>query len=83
MWGLKNKINEQTKQKQTHRPREQTDGCQRDWVEEEKELKVPAEGNGTGQGCKVQPREAVGDVGTAVCGARWVQEIRGGGPFVS
>ena len=25
-WNLKNKINEQTKQKQTHRRREQTDG---------------------------------------------------------
>ena len=28
MWTLKNKINEQTKT-QTHRYREQTDGCQR------------------------------------------------------
>ena len=28
LWNLKNKINEQTKQKQTHRYREQTDGCQ-------------------------------------------------------
>ena len=28
MWKLKNKINEQTKQKLTHRYREQTDGCQ-------------------------------------------------------
>ena len=37
MWNLKKNINEQTKQKQTHRYREQTDGCQRggvweDWV---------------------------------------------------
>ena len=29
MWNLKKNINEQTKQKQTHRYREQTDGCQR------------------------------------------------------
>ena len=29
MWNLKNKINEQTKQKQTHGHREQTDDCQR------------------------------------------------------
>ena len=29
MWNLKNNINEQTKQKQTHRHREQTVGCQR------------------------------------------------------
>ena len=28
MQTLKNKINEQTKQKKTHRYREQTDGCQ-------------------------------------------------------
>ena len=28
MWNLKNKINEQTKQKQTHRYRDQIDGCQ-------------------------------------------------------
>ena len=37
MWNLKNKINEQTKMKPTHRYREQTDGCQKggrfgDWV---------------------------------------------------
>ena len=29
MWNVKNNINKQTKQKQTHRYREQTDGCQR------------------------------------------------------
>lgn len=28
MWNLKNNINEQRKQKQTHRDREQTDDCQ-------------------------------------------------------
>ena len=35
-WNLKNNINEQTKQKQNHRHREQTDGCQwglEAWVE--------------------------------------------------
>ena len=37
MWNLKNKINEQTKLKQTHSNTEQTDGCQGggvwgDWV---------------------------------------------------
>ena len=29
MWNLKNNINEQTRQKQSHRYREQTVGCQR------------------------------------------------------
>ena len=29
MWNLNNKTNEQTKQKQTHRYREQTGGCQK------------------------------------------------------
>ena len=29
-WNLKNNINEQTKQKQTHRYREENDGCQRE-----------------------------------------------------
>ena len=29
MWNLKNKINTQTKQKQTHRQRKQVNGCQR------------------------------------------------------
>ena len=28
VWNLKNKINEETKWKQTHKYREQTDGCQ-------------------------------------------------------
>ena len=33
MWNLENKINEQTKQQQTHKYRQQTDGCQMegDW----------------------------------------------------
>ena len=30
MWNLKTNINEKTKQKQIHRYRKQTDGCQRD-----------------------------------------------------
>ena len=29
MWNLKNNINEQIKQEQTHRYREQIEGCQR------------------------------------------------------
>ena len=29
LWNLKNNINEQTNQKQTHRYRAHTDGCQR------------------------------------------------------
>ena len=40
MWNLKNKINEQTKQKQTHRHKEQTEGGQ------------PGEGWGWGLGEK-------------------------------
>ena len=41
MWNLKNKINEQTKQKQTHRYRGQTDVCQRvgSWQVGMKEVK--------------------------------------------
>ena len=44
MWHLKNHINKQTKQKQTHRYREQFDGCQRggglrDWMEKVKGLR--------------------------------------------
>ena len=31
MWNLKNKMNEQTKPKQCHRYRDQTDGCQKGW----------------------------------------------------
>ena len=45
MWNLKNKINEQTKLKQTHRYREETDGCQRegllkDWLEKGRNLEA-------------------------------------------
>ena len=45
MWNLESKINEQTKQKQTHRHREQTSGCQRGrglegWVRKEKGLRT-------------------------------------------
>ena len=29
MWNLKNNINEKTRKRQTHRYREQTDGCER------------------------------------------------------
>ena len=44
MWNLKSNINEQIKQKQTHRYREQTDGFQRggglgDWEKKAKGLK--------------------------------------------
>ena len=45
MWNLINKMNEQTKLKQTHRYREQTGGCQRggglgDWVKTVRRLRV-------------------------------------------
>ena len=33
MWNLKSKINEQRKEKETHKERDQTDGCQRRKVE--------------------------------------------------
>ena len=44
MWNLKNKVNEQTKLRQAHRYREQTDGCQRrgglrNWVKSVKGLR--------------------------------------------
>ena len=44
MWNVKNKINEQTKQKEAHRHREQTYGSQRegylgDWVKKVKQLR--------------------------------------------
>ena len=41
MWNLETKIREQPRLKQTHRSREQTDGCQRglgDWVKKVKGL---------------------------------------------
>lgn len=43
MWNLKNKVNKQMKQKQTHRFKEQTDGYQREgglmvWVSKVKGL---------------------------------------------
>ena len=38
IWNLKNKINKQTKLKQNHRYRKQTDGCQREWVKKVKGL---------------------------------------------
>ena len=42
MWNPKNKINEQTKQKQTHRQKEQTDGFQmeRGWKVGQKNVKA-------------------------------------------
>ena len=51
MWNLQNKINEQTKQKQTLRFREVTDGCQvgeglRDWFKKLKGLR--------GSNCQLQ-----------------------------
>ena len=44
MWNLKNKIKDEGKLKQTHRHREQADGCQRggrsgDWVGKVKGLR--------------------------------------------
>ena len=44
MWSLKNKINKQAEQKQTHRPREYFDGCQmggrlEGWVKKAKGLR--------------------------------------------
>ena len=43
-WNLKNKINKQTKQRQLHRYREQTDGCQmgrglKGWMKRRKALR--------------------------------------------
>ena len=43
MWNLKSKVNEQTKQKQTHQHRQQTAGCYMGgglggWVKKMKEL---------------------------------------------
>ena len=90
MWNLKNKMNEQTKQKQTHRHREQTEGCrwEGDWGLVEKGegikkytlvvMKQP-------WGCKVQHREYSqwhcnnylwGQVGTGVTGGTFVNYIR-------
>ena len=40
MWNLKNKLNKQTKLKQTHRHRERTDGCRGgDWMKKAKGLR--------------------------------------------
>ena len=61
MWNLKNIRNEQTKLKQTHRHREQTDGCQRaggfgDWVKKGE----GSEKHKLNRGDKVQHRNIVG-----------------------
>ena len=62
MWNRKNKRNEHTKQKQTHRCREQTDGCQRGgrwWLSEKgegiKNYKLAV--TKYSQACKVRHRE--------------------------
>ena len=60
MWNLKSKINEQTKQKQTHIWREHFDGCQigeglGGWVKKVKKYKLVV--TEQSWGCKVQHRE--------------------------
>ena len=82
MWNLKNKINEQTKQKQTYRYREQTGGCQmggmrEDWMKKVKRLRST----------KWQLQNSHGDVKYGVGNgvnivvtmydARWVRELLG------
>ena len=62
MWNLKNKINEQTNQKQTHRYKEQIDGCQvgGGWGMGKKEKGIKTYRSPVikiVKGCKVQHRE--------------------------
>ena len=38
MWNLRSKTKEQTKQKQTHKYREQTDSCQRGGTREDRQM---------------------------------------------
>ena len=58
MWNLKNKINKQTKQRHTHRYKEQTDGCHMEgsWGAELKKVKKLRNTNWS-WGSKVQHRE--------------------------
>ena len=78
MWNLKNIRNEQTKLKQTHRHREQTDGCQRaggfgDWVKKGE----GSEKHKLNRGDKVQHRNIVSHTVRTKYSARWVLEIPG------
>ena len=65
MWNLKNKRNEQTKQKQAHRYREQTGGCQMGGLlvghEKCEEIYTNCQLQHQSQGCKVQHRESIGN----------------------
>ena len=83
MWDLKNKINEQTKLKRTHRYREQTDSCQRGETVGElgdrgKGIKYKLVVTKESQGCKVQHREYSQYYVITVYGGRWGLEIPGG-----
>ena len=86
MWNLKNKINEQTKQKQTYRYREQTGGCQmggmrEDWMKKVKRLRSTKWQLQNSHGdVKYSVENTVINVVITVYGARWVWvvEILGG-----
>ena len=80
MWNLKSKINEQRKEKETHKQRDQTDGCQRRKVEglgekgEEIE-KYKLVVTNQSQGHKYGIRNIVNNIVITMYGARQVLEI--------
>ena len=83
MWNLKNKINEQTKYKQTYRYREQTDDCQRggdvrDWVRKLKGLQSTIWQLQSSHGdVKYSTGNTVNNAVVTVYGARWELEYWG------
>ena len=85
MWNLKNNacINEQTKQKHTHRYREQTDGCQRGgglegWMKKVKGLRST---NwlleNSHRDVRYSTGSTVSNIVITMCGARWALGILG------
>ena len=82
MWYVKNKVNEQTKQKQTHRCRGQAGGCKGgdvgDWVKKVKGLRsIDWRSQDRHGAVKYSIRGVVDTILITVCGARWVLKITG------
>ena len=84
MWNPKNNINEQTKQKQTHRYREQTGACQMGgrlggWVEKMKGLRSTNWQLQNSHGdVKYSIGNIVNNIVITVCGVRRTLELSGG-----
>ena len=84
-WNLKNKVNEQTKQKQTYRCREPTAGCYRGgvlggWVVEVKGLRnINWQLQNSHGDVKYSIGNTVNNVITK-CSVRWVRDLSGKSP---